>query len=399
MSIKENISIKKESQCCGCKACGDICPTGAISFIYAKDGFVRPVIENIKCISCGKCLSVCPFHNVPKGFTPLLTYAVSNMDRDVVKNSSSGGVFRPLAVNQLNEEGFVAGCILDDSFKVKHILSDSKEDLFRMQKSKYVQSDLSGLYAEIKNIVKLGRSVLFSGTPCEIAALKNVLDEDQRENVLFVDIVCHGTPNQQLFDDYLHYFEKRTKERIKKYIFRAKKAANDGMNWYSAVQFQNGSVKFFNWPMDSYCYYYMIGALNRSSCYSCPYCSLERQGDITLCDFWSWEKYHEGFFEPGSQVSGVMLNTKKGVDAFNKLDDKHRIVAVQSTAEHIAKHNSCLVNPLPIPNERTTIFNIYSSIGFEGVDKYFRKKHWKSICKYSLIMHFPGILRLKSLKR
>ena len=393
MNVSKNIDI----QCCGCKVCADACPCGAISFAENDIGFFYPLVNEQKCVSCGKCVDVCPFINVPRGNNPIQVYAATNNDLGIVKNSSSGGMFSPLATIALEENGLVAGCILDDSFKVRHILSESKDELIKMQKSKYVQSDLSGLYIEIKNKLKTGRPILFSGTPCEIAALKNILKDCDCSNLMFVDIVCHGTPSQQDFNDYLQHFENKSGYKIKKYIFRAKRSANDGMNWFSGMQFEDGRYKYFNWPADSFNYYYMRGALNRSSCYSCPYCSPQRQGDITLCDFWSWEKYHDEF-KYGTQVSGVILNTEKGIDAFEKMCQTHSIVRVPSNIENIERHNSCLIKPLSPPEEQEEVLEIYKAYGYKGVDNLFKRKHWKSIWKYSVMMHIPRKLLLNLLK-
>lgn len=393
-----NVLTKSDVQCCGCKVCGDICPVGAISFSDNEDGFIYPFVDEGKCLSCGKCVEVCPFHNVPNGMLPKQVYAASNNDYEVLQNSSSGGMFAPFADYQIKRKGLIVGCIFDDTHKVKHIISDSKDELLKMQKSKYVQSDLAGIYSGIKNLLDQGKSVLFSGTPCEVAALKNLLKDSDCTNLLLIDIVCHGTPSQKLFDEYLCHYEKKTKNKVKRYMFRVKRAPNDGMNCFVSIRSDRDSEKVLNWPMDSYNYYFMKGVINRPSCYLCPYCSKQRQGDITLCDFWGWENYHHEF-DFGTQVSGVMLNTEKGINAFEDVCNSYSIRRVPSSIDNIAKHNGCLTKPTPLPVENKEVFSIYKDQGYDGVDRYFKRNNWKVICKYTIMMHIPRNILLAILRR
>jgi len=166
-----------KEDCCGCKACANICPRGAITFFDDEYGFSYPRIDSEKCIGCNLCVKTCDFQKsigVERHY-PLESYAAANKNDDILKQSSSGGVFSALAVNTLNNGGVVFGCVLNDKNSPVHVFAEKESALGPMRGSKYIQSDIGFSYQEVERRLKKGQEVLFTGTPCQVAALKSYL--------------------------------------------------------------------------------------------------------------------------------------------------------------------------------------------------------------------------------
>lgn len=381
--------IFSKSTCCGCGACVNACPVNAIS--YGKDelGFIIPNFDPEKCISCGKCVRCCPYQNIEEQheieFTPVV-YAALNANPEIVKNSSSGGIFYSLAKNVIERQGVVFGAAMDDSFKVRHIFVDSLLDLKKIQKSKYVQSFLDDTYAKVKSFLKDDRYVLFSGTPCQIAGLNSFLQNRKYENLLTVEVVCHGVPNQDLFDDYLKHIESKV-GKIQEYTFRYKSKPGNGMKWYSS--YRTEKKRFVrNWPEDSYNYYYMKSLIYRDSCYTCKFASSKRNADITLCDYWHWDELHKKDFYENASVSGIVVNTSKGNECINRISSCVKLI--KSDFGFLASNNSCLVHSCGVKKDREIILNMWKQDGYAVLDKAFKQKYRIQILKYKFLRRLPG---------
>ncbi len=382
----ENIeSIVKAGECCGCEACINVCPFGALRYTKDKFDFSVPAIDDAKCISCGLCTKTCPAIHAPKK-SPIRAYAAIAKDKQMRFVSSSGGIFGNIANHVLESGGVVFGCTMDDDLIVRHIAVESKEDLSKIQKSKYVQSRMTDVYAQAKRYLARGRMVLFSGTPCQVAAMNNFLNEKEKNFLLLVDVVCHGVPSQALFDDYISFLEKK-KGVINEYQFRVKKIADDGMHWYSSyVLSKNNKQIVFDWTEDSYNYLYMMMYTNRDSCYSCKYASMERPSDITLCDYWHWDNYHKSF-PAGATLSGVLINTEKGIAIFEKIKENFSIE--DTKVGNIAAANGALCNYSGDIDKRNEVLTIWKNHGYQKLDQDFVAKHNKDIIKGIIRRHAP----------
>ena len=399
MNIAE---IFSKSTCCGCGACVNACPANAISYDKDEFGFIIPKVNHEKCISCGKCVQCCPYQSADEQckieFTPV-AYAALNVDPEIVKNSSSGGVFYSLAQSIMERQGVVFGAAMDDSFKVRHIFVESLLDLKKLQKSKYVQSFLGDTYARVKSFLMDGRYVLFSGTPCQIAGLNSFLQNRRYDNLLTVEIVCHGVPNQDLFDDYLKHLESKV-GKIQEYTFRYKSKFDNGMKWYSS--YRTEKKRFIrNWPEDSYNYFYMKSLVYRDSCYTCKFATSKRDADISLCDYWHWTGLHKADFKYSSSVSGIVANSAKGMHAIKNISSNLKII--KSDFNYLASYNSCLVHPCGVKKERTPLLLKWKQEGYASIDKAFKKKCGKQILKYRVLRYLPDIFltishRIKSWK-
>lgn len=378
----------KES-CCGCGACVNACPFDAISYDKDEYGFIVPKVNSERCVSCGKCIQVCPYRNlVPSyesDFSPV-TYAATNIDSDVVKNSSSGGIFFSLAQSVIEKSGVVFGAIMDSSFNVHHAQAETILELASFQKSKYVQSFLDDTYSKVKSFLLNERFVLFSGTPCQVAGLHSFLRNKKYDNLLTVEVVCHGVPSQDLFNDYLKSLESKV-GKIKEYSFRYKSKSANGMKWYSSYLTEKKRY-IRNWPEDSFNYYYMQSLVYRDSCYTCKFASARRNADITLCDYWHWNNLHKKDFKDGSSVSGIIVNTPKGSDFLNRISTKFKLV--KSDFEYLSSHNSCLIHPCGMKKDRVTILNKWKREGYIVLDENFKRKHRAQIIKYKILRHLPN---------
>ena len=196
------IEIRDKHACCGCEACVQICPKQCISFEEDAEGFRYPSIDRTICIDCGLCEKVCPVLNQSVPMMPLVVYAAQNKNKEELLHSSSGGIFILLAKEILKKNGVVFGAKFDDKWNVVHAFAESEETVKAFMGSKYVQSRIGNTYSEAKKFLDSGRQVLFSGTPCQIVGLKRYLRKDY-DNLLTVDIICHGVPSPKAWHRYL----------------------------------------------------------------------------------------------------------------------------------------------------------------------------------------------------
>lgn len=357
-----NISILGKN-CCGCTACEQICPKKCIAFKENNEGFMYPVVDEAVCVNCGACTKHCPVLNPPLAENVPDVYAAKYRDSKTTAESTSGGIFIPLAKSTLENGGIVYGCAYDENLKAKHIAVETENELFRLQGSKYVQSDISGIYSRIKADLDSNRYVLFSGTGCQVAGLRSFLGREY-ERLVTVDIVCHGVPSPRLFERYTDYLGKKLGEPIKSYNFRSKKRHGWGLFYeLETAQKAKGGSGFD----DPYYNAFLNCKTYREGCYSCRFANCNRQGDITLADFWGIEYINPKFYSKNG-VSLVLVNTEKGKKLWQSLDNC--IESTESTLEQAVKMNKNLSEPSSRPECRSSIYD-----GFDGdFEKYVNQK-------------------------
>lgn len=359
-----------DKRCTGCTACYNICPKHCISMREDDEGFLYPYIDKEKCINCGLCKKVCQMYKASTGNKPLRAIAAINRKRDVLLSSSSGGIFSTVANYILKNGGVVCGAAFDEKFKVKHIFVENKEDLKRLYGSKYVQSEISDTYTQIKEYLKKDVEILFSGTSCQVEGLKAFLG-DECEKLYTIDVICHGVPNQKFFDEYLNSF----KRKIVDYNFRYKLRNKNVNTALLSYKFENGKRKIIeNVFLDPY-YFAFYGSYNyRDSCYNCKFANLERVGDITLGDFWGAENYHK--IPTNDGVSAVMINSEKGIELLNKAIHEN-VVYEEADIENIKKKNNNLQKPAKRPLVRDNIYRDLNEKGFKYISKkYLKPNHY-----------------------
>lgn len=343
--MNQHIIIENDSDCCGCKNCLNICPKKAISFHKNKEGFYYPKVDESKCINCGLCKRKCPMINkIAYSSNDIVKcYAASNLSKEEINLSTSGGVFFLLAKQIINENGFVCGAILDEKMKIRHIITNDTKELVKMLGSKYVASDLTDIFTEIKKLLNDKHKVLFSGVPCQIAALRLFLDKEY-DNLYLIDIICHGTPNQLSFDKYISFLEKRYKGKIVGYKFRSKRNTHWG-TFKAEVEIQSDNetkIKMLNADFDKYYMSFLNADNYRESCYKCQFARKERISDITLGDFWGVEKLDKSIIK-NNGVSAVIISSKKGEKLFNQI--KNQMQSFEVEYKFIYENNGQLNHP------------------------------------------------------
>lgn len=207
--------------CTGCRACEQVCAHHAITFGEDKEGFQVPVINAKICVDCGLCQKRCPQNTETVKFPVKDVYAARDKDNEEIHRSASGGVFAVAARHILSNGGYVVGAAYENHYEVSHILINDLSDLAKLQSSKYVQSNTQDTYSRVKELLNAGNTVLYSGTPCQIGGLKAYLHKDY-ENLVTMEVICHGVPSPKLFQRYIRWTEKRLKGKLLFFDFRDK---------------------------------------------------------------------------------------------------------------------------------------------------------------------------------
>ena len=331
------IRINDPADCCGCTACASICNQDAITMEPDALGFLYPKVDESKCVECGLCEKVCAFNenydktlNLPKPDA----YAARHKDMDEVMKSRSGAAFVAISDYILEQGGVVYGAGYKNHFRVAHKRATTKEERDEFRGSKYVQSDLTGVFRMVKQDLKNGHTVLFSGTPCQTSGLNSYVGKKLRENLVLIDIVCHGVPGPFLWRDYLRYIEKKQGDIISVVNFRDK----EEFGWkahHETFKFVNRGGKMIFTDL----FYKHI--IFRHSCGKCHFCNTTRPSDITLADFWGWEKTDPNINKDDKGVSLVLVNTPKGREIFGAATDQLDTIpaelanCLQPTLQHL----------------------------------------------------------------
>ena len=353
-------------QCCLCKSCADKCPVSAILFEKEINGFLYPVIDTERCIHCEACETVCPVlkvRNEMEGEFPK-AYAARSQSREVRMNSTSGGLFFEAAKYVISNGGYVCGTVLDEHFKVKHVISDSIAEVEKMRGSKYAQSDTTGIYSQIQNLLLKEKQVVYSGCPCQAAALKAFLGKDY-DNLIIIDFVCHGIPSQKMLNDYLESLEKRYSSRIHTVYFRSKV-----MGWHSSsvwVMFENGKIYTNPITVDPYMKAFLSGTSMKESCYSCSFKSFTSGSDITLGDFWGAETVLPEF-DDNTGISAMFVNSARG----ERLVENLQVDLLEVNKDDIIVYNRNIIVPSQKNELRDAFLEAASVSGFgNAITEYF----------------------------
>ena len=318
-------------KCCGCSACASICGHDAIIMRADPMGFLYPKVEVSKCVNCGLCEQVCSFQGVLRlNMAPKKAYAVRHIDINEVETSRSGAAFIALSDYILEHEGIVYGAGYGAHFSVRHKRADSKIGRNEFKGSKYAQSNLMGIYDSIKEDLKSGKTVLFSGTPCQTAAIREYIPVKMRTNLFLIDIICHGVSSPAIWDDYLLYLERKVGQSLKSVDFRDKlKYGWSGMHKESFV-FEDGVKRTFQ-------YTYYNDLLIRPSCSVCPDANLNSPSDITIGDLLGWEKSCPTMNEDDKGCSLVLINSDNGERLFEL--SRHDMVFFEVALEKCMQPN------------------------------------------------------------
>ena len=370
ISAMKHINVLADKyNCAGCGACLVSCPKHCITMTMDNEGFRYPVVNENDCIDCGICLKKCPWQiddkkNTNDHFSLPKVFAVKNND-EVRINSTSGGIFTAISDYILSHDGWVCGAVFNEkTLEVEHVLSNSVEVRNRMRGSKYVQSNLKNVYKEIKQILEEDKYVLFTGTPCQTAGLISYLKKDYQK-LFIVDILCHSTPSPLIFKNIV----SKGEGDVKNIIFRDK-----SLGWRGSYNFRiiksNGT--YIN---KTFLNLFFKGLINRPSCYHCKFTNTYRRSDITIGDYWNIKEIDDTF-EDKLGVSCVLINTRKGLDLFEKI--RNGMICI-STALNPAIQ-VCMKRPVTEPSKRKAFWKDYYENGIEYVEgKYGYYTLWETV--------------------
>lgn len=337
-----NIMQTPREICTGCSACANCCPADAVEMIAGSGGFLYPSVDSEKCCNCGKCINICPvMHSNKENKQDFKTkcFAAWSKDDDVRFHSTSGGVFTHLAEAVLEAGGAVVGAAYRSDHLVEHILINSKKELSRLRQSKYVQSDIGTVFREVQKELSNGRTLLFSGTPCQCAGLREYLGRSYDELIL-CDFICRGVNSPSVYLSYLHELEERYCSEVKRVWFKNKTYGWN--NFATKIEFEDGQEYIADRETDPFMLGYIKSKTTlymRESCYQCRFKGISRPVDITLGDFWGVERQFPDI-DTKNGVSAVMIHSEKGERLFDLC--RQRIDSRDTSISAIEASNKCL---------------------------------------------------------
>lgn len=344
------IDFPFQNECYSCTICASVCPVAAISF--SKD--LLPLIDTEKCVDCGKCESDCIRLNPNFGHPPKEEngYIAKNINDEIRNLSSSGGVFYALADYVLNQGGYVCGCIYDEKLFPKHVISNSREDVSKMRGSKYVTSDLRGCINEIIRLLDSNHKVLFSGVPCQCAAIDRIAENHNREDLIIVSVICHGSIDRSIWASYLNHEQKNSGKRIIAVSMRNKDKG--WSNYGLKLDFEDGSshISFRN-EDGFFLRAYTSGLLERDRCLTCEYKEPYIHADMILGDGWGMDLLYPDFADEKG-ISVILVRTKKGEKLLGELSEELTVEAI--APELIYQNNSRVKTPAPLDVDRNLFF-------------------------------------------
>ncbi len=377
--------LANENTCTGCMACINICKKGAIKSIALPKGYEIPQIDTDLCVNCGICQTVCDAAETLEERTSnhlrsKVAYVAYN-NTDLRKKAASGGTFAALATAFLRNDGIVFGARLsfdDGKPVVEHIPIYQESDLPVILQSKYVQSDASQAYAQIKQLIGTSRKLLFCGTSCQVEGLYRYLGSDLYPNLYTIDLICHGVPGRKFFTDYIRTIEKKYRAKVEEFHFRSKE--NGKILYQETITLRNDRGKIgLSIPSTKSPYYRLfLGEESyREACYNCKYASINKPADITLGDYFELENDMPELFRKLSEMSvedvnSVIVHTLQG-ETLMKMAQTLIEIFPADLRKIQASHKQ-LCKPSQFTLEREKVMKIYERRGFEGVNAFFKRR-------------------------
>ena len=371
------VEVLEKERCTGCTACMNNCPKGAITFEESNDGFKYPVINQNKCIDCGLCKKTCPVLNTKENKSINKCYVAYNKNINERLNASSGSLFSTIADYILDKKGIVVGAAFDDNNHLKHIAIEKKKDLEPLRKSKYLQSDLGNIFKYIKEQTKT-RKVLFVGTPCQVSGLKSLIKNC--DNLIAIDLFCHGVPSPKLFKKYVEELEKDNNDKLINYDFRDNTTGWD--NYSNTAVFKNKNITELQ-RNNKYMQLFLSDIALRESCYDCNFKLGNKYSDITLGDFWGVKnQYPEMYNKEG--VSAIIINTKIGQELFSNI--KSSLEYKDCDIDNIISGNPSLIKSSNRPDNRDEFFKDLNQLSINELAK-------KYVPRRSFIIRLKRIIK------
>ena len=383
--------IVAEESCCGCGACSNICPHKCILMQENQEGFLMPYVDKASCTKCGACQKVCPVlcPNVKEKTAERNFYGCKNIDDSERRKSSSGAIFPLLANHVIRENGVVYGVsFVDENRGVSHVGITETASLWMLRGSKYLQSDTKETFSVIKQQLRNGITVLFSGTPCQIAALKCFLGNTNQEHLYCVDLVCHGVPSGKAWRTYLSQLEREAGSTAVAVSFRDK--LSSWRNSDFVVKFENGKELRLPNSQNPFMRGFIKNLYVRESCSQCKFKGFASGSDMTIGDFWGATEI-SGDYNDDIGISVVALHTEKGRTLFREIGESLKDII------QVDEHNGYLFNEsvkdsAKLHENRTLFFEMLEKENFESL--VFRLTPVEMTSKYHFSDYMYSIKRL-----
>lgn len=310
--------ICNHDKCTGCAACKDVCPKQCITMQPDELDALHPIVDDSICINCGLCEKTCPNNRELSYKLPHKVWAAWSNDNDVRRTSASGGIACELYRYWIKNGGVATGVVYDRDDGCHFILLEKESDIKTVQNSKYTFSETAGIYKVVKQKLQAGISVLFIGVPCQVAGLYGFLKKEY-DNLVTVDIICHGMPPATYLEQHIKSIEGKKKEYTCQLFFRDPKYYT---YTYTFTLKNNNGKEFYNKKVlthDNYQLGYHRALIYRENCYSCNYAREERISDLTIGDFSGLGRFAPFEYDKHN-VSCILENTDKGSALLKKLN-------------------------------------------------------------------------------
>lgn len=354
----------KKELCTGCTACAAVCPKGCITMTADADGFRYPVIDENACIGCGLCAKTCPvLADVRQEHQPT-AYAACALDTEIRLESSSGGVFTELARHILSQDGAVFGAVYGEGFRVVHTCAEDEASLANIRGAKYAQSDLDGVFVDVKARLDRGQQVLFSGTPCQVGGLLSFLRKPY-ENLTTVDFVCHSVPSPMAWAEYL-----KTLGDVRSVNLRAKDRGWSRYGYCHRIETTDGTRLIPNGE-SLHMKLFVGGYTTRPSCADCHFKGYARPSDLTIGDFWGvWDSHPEMDDDKGTSV--VLVQSEQGRKLWDAIGP--RLKRKEVSLEDASRQNPAMLVSSKPAADRDAVLERIRSGGIASCAELFRQK-------------------------
>lgn len=339
------IKILDKKKCTGCEACESICPKNCIMMQRDDSGFLYPVVDKSNCIDCDLCIKTCPVVTEKPFYQKdeKKVYCGWSRDEKVRFASTSGGMFSELALEILRKNGYIAAAAYNDKCDVEHIIVNDKAGVERIRQSKYTQSNINGIYVDVRNLLKEGNLVLFSGTPCQVAGLKRFLRKEYL-NLITVDFICRGVNSPKAYRSWLSELEKRYNSKVIKVWFKYKEYGWKNSPLCTRVDFEDGKNCILYRDNNTYMKGYLGPNLYiRPCCGDCKFKGNRNYSDLTLADYWGASKE----VDDDKGTSLVLVNSKAGNDLLQEIKENIVLFPCQEeyTRQNLCYTDSVKINP------------------------------------------------------
>lgn len=379
-------------KCTGCGACIQRCPRQCIGWENGEFDFRYPQIDTDRCIECGLCEKACPIDTERAALPNQKAYAAVHESTDVLKRSTSGGAFTAIAHAIFARGGVVYGATMGKKMRVFHMRIESESDLDKLRGSKYIQSDIGSTYQQAESDLKSGRTVLYTGTPCQIDGLHHFLGKGYK-NLYTADVVCHGVGSQAYFDKYMEYAHKRY-GNVQEIRFRSKEYAGWGVGGtitavsHHPPKSETMAYRDFN---NYYYAYFLRGDIYRKCCYACQYANMNRPGDFTMGDYWGVEALHLSL-DTAAGCSLLLVNNDHAEALIKEIHDLHLI---ETTLEQATHCNGQLKGATKLSSKRARLLAEYESMDGKQIQKEYMKSEKEYVIKGAVKALIPYRIKLQ----